>query len=84
VGTSDVTDYFAKIKQSAPNVQVVAIDGVSVDPSADPDSTGEVMLDIDVAGALGGSKIAVYFSTFDEKGLIDGLSKVINDSANDP
>jgi kumamolisin len=85
VETSDVTDYFAKIKQSAPSVKVVAADGVSVDPSADPESTGEVMLDIDVAGALaGGAKIVTYFSTFDEKGLIDCLSAVINDSANDP
>jgi kumamolisin len=43
------------------------------------------MLDVDIAGALaGGSKIAVYFSTFDEKGLIDCLSAVINDSSNDP
>jgi kumamolisin len=85
VETSDVTNYFAKIQQPAPNVAVVAIDGVSVDPSADPESTGEVMLDIDVAGALGGgAKIVAYFSTFDEKGLVDCLSKVINDSANDP
>ncbi|MGO9352308.1 MAG: protease pro-enzyme activation domain-containing protein [Mycobacterium sp.] len=85
VETPDVTEYFAKIKQTAPNVEVVATDGVSVDPSADPNSTGEVMLDVDVAGALGaGAKIVVYFSTFDEKGLIDCLSTVINDSANDP
>ena len=43
------------------------------------------MLDVDVAGALaGGAKVAVYFSTFDEKGLVDILSAVINNSANDP
>ena len=36
------------------------------------------MLDVDVAGALGaGAKLAVYFSTFDEKGLVHCLSKVI-------
>jgi len=85
VETPDVTEYFDKIKQSAPNVKVVATDGVSDNPSADPDSTGEVMLDIDVAGALGGgAKIVTYFSTFDEKGLVDCLSSVINDAVNDP
>jgi kumamolisin len=85
VEKSDVTEYFAQIQQSAPTVEVVATDGVSVNPSADPESTVEVMLDVDVAGALGGgAKLAVYFSTFDEKGLIDCLSTVINDSANDP
>ncbi len=85
VETSDVTAYFQKIGVPAPNIQIVAVDGVGTDPTADPDSTGEVMLDVDVAGALaGGAKIAVYFSTFDEKGLVDILSAVINDEANDP
>lgn len=85
VDTADVTTYFAQIKQPAPTVGVIAIDGVSTNPSADPQSTGEVMLDVDVAGALGGgAKIAVYFSTFDEKGLVDCLSRVVSDSTNDP
>src|SRR5271165_5106368 len=85
VEQSDVTAYFHRIGVPAPGIQIVPVDGVSTDPSADPDSTGEVMLDIDVAGALaGGAKVAVYFSTFDEKGLVDILSAVINDSANDP
>ena len=85
VEDSDLTTYFAKIGQPKPNVQVIALDGVSTDPSADPDSTGEVMLDIEVVGALaGGAKVAVYFSTFDEKGLIDALSAVISDKTNKP
>jgi kumamolisin len=85
VEQSDVTAYFQKIGVPAPSIQIVAVDGVGTDPAADPDSTGEVMLDVDVAGALAGrAKVAVYFSTFDEKGLVDILSTVINDSANDP
>jgi kumamolisin len=85
VEPADVTNYFSQIKQPAPTVGVVAIDGVSTNPTADPESTGEVMLDVDVAGALGGgAKIVAYFSTFDEKGLVDCLSRVISDSANDP
>jgi kumamolisin len=85
VETADVTTYFQKIARPAPSVKVIALDGVSTDPASDPDSTGEVMLDIDVAGALGGgAQLAVYFSTFDEKGLVDALSAVISDSTNDP
>jgi len=85
VETADVSAYFTKIGQPAPTVTVVAVDGVSTDPAADPDSTGEVMLDVEVAGALGaGAKIVVYFSTFDEKGMVDILSTVLADSANDP
>jgi kumamolisin len=85
VEQSDVAGYFAKIGVPAPQLEIVALDGVSVDPAADPESTGEVMLDIDVAGALApGAKLAVYFSTFDEKGLVDCLSAVIADAANNP
>ena len=85
VEKQDVVDYFKQIDLPAPDVQIIALDGVSTKPAADPESTGEVMLDIDVAGSLaGGAKVAVYFSTFDEKGLIDCLSAVINDSKNNP
>jgi len=85
VEQQDVAAYFAKIGVPAPNVQIVALDGVNTDPQADPESTGEVMLDIDVAGAMApDAKLAVYFSTFDEKGIIDCLSAAINDTANDP
>ena len=85
VQSADVTAYFTKLGLPVPDVQVVAIDGVSTDPAADPDSTGEVMLDVDVAGCLsGGAKIVVYFSTFDEKGMVDIISAVLADSANDP
>lgn len=85
VEASDVASYFKHINAPAPAFKVVAVDGVSTNPAADPESTDEVMLDVDVAGALGGgAKLAVYFSTFDEKGLVDALSTVINDATNDP
>ncbi|MEO8811837.1 MAG: S53 family peptidase [Caulobacteraceae bacterium] len=85
VETADVTAYFAKIAAPAPHVTVVALDNVSTDPAADPGSTGEVMLDIDVAGALApGAHIVCYFSTFDEKGMIDAIAAAISDTVNKP
>jgi kumamolisin len=73
VSTDDVTAYFAKIDQPSPTVTIVPVDGASTDPDSNPDDTGEVMLDVDVAGSLGaGAKLAVYFATFDEKGLVAG------------
>jgi len=85
VDDQDVTDYFDHIGAPAPTLTVTAVDGVSVNPTADPDSTGEVMLDVDVAGALApGAKLVVYFSTFDEKGMIDILAAVIGDTVNKP
>jgi kumamolisin len=85
VETDSVTAYFQNLNIPAPNVVVIPVDNVSTDPSSDPDSTGEVMLDVEVAGSIcPGANIAVYFSTFDEKGLIDAISAVINDKQNDP
>jgi kumamolisin len=85
VDQSDIAPYFRKIGVPVPNIQIIAAEGTNTDPSTDPDSTAEVALDIAIAGALsGGAKVAVYFSTPDEKGLIDALSTVIHDSVNDP
>jgi kumamolisin len=85
VEADSVTAYFQKLGIAKPNVLTIPVNSVSVDPASDPDSTGEVMLDIDVAGALAPeATIAVYFSTFDEKGLIDAISAVIADKTNDP
>src|ERR1700722_13642957 len=85
VEADSVTAYFQKLGIAKPNVLTIPVNSVSVDPASDPDSTGEVMLDIDVAGALAPeATIAVYFSTFDEKGLIDAISAVIADKSNDP
>ena len=77
--------YFKSIDIAMPKISVVTMDGMPNQPGSD-DATGEVMLDVCVAGAMaGGAKVAVYFSTFDEKGLIDALSAVIVDKEkNDP
>src|SRR5260370_10844226 len=85
VDIGDLTSYFQTIQQPAPDVQIVAVDGVSTDPGSDPNSPGEVMLDVDVAAALAnGAKIVAYFATFNQKGLADVLAKVVSESANDP
>jgi kumamolisin len=43
------------------------------------DSSGEVMMDIEiVAGMAQGAEIVVFFSSFDQKGWIDLLNKVIS------
>lgn len=85
VESDSITAYFGNLNIPAPNVLTIPVDNVSTDPTADPDSTGEVMLDIEVAGSIApNATIAVYFSTFDEKGLIDAISAVIADKQNDP
>ena len=82
----DVERYFELLQQPAPAIAVVPLDGANTDPSADPESAMEVTLDAQVAGAFApGARLAVYFSTFDEKGMIDALAAVIEDEdQNDP
>jgi len=85
VEDESVTAYFKKIGIAKPTVIPISVDDVSTDPASDPDTTMEVMLDIDVAGAIcPQATIAVYFSTFDEKGLVDAISAVIADQTHDP
>lgn len=85
VEDSDLSAYFTRIAVPRPDVSAIVLGGATADPQADPAATGEVMLDIEIAGALGGGAgIAVYFSTFDEKGLIDAIHAVINDTAHRP
>jgi len=53
--------------------------------SADADSTGEVMLDVEVVAAVcPGAKIVCYFSHFTEQGWIDVLDRAIHDTTNNP
>jgi len=82
---SDLSSFCQHTGVKPPALSIVALPGVTPNAAADPDSTGEVMLDIEVVAAMApGAKIVTYFSTFDEKGLIDALSAVIEDKTHNP
>ncbi len=73
-----------------PSIQAVSADGTQNDPN-DPSippedrADGEVMLDIEVAGAIApGAKIAVYFSSFTERGWVEAITKAVHDTRNKP
>lgn len=81
----DLTAYFRKIRRATPEVQVIRVNPIPACLRRKTNYIREVMLDTEVAGALSpGARIAVYFSMFDEKGLIDALSAVISDTINKP
>ncbi len=83
--TNDLTEYFKTINIPLPKVFAVPVDSVQNKPNVDTDSDGEVMLDIEVAGALAPkASIAVYFSKFTEKGWVDIVSKSVHDKVNKP
>ena len=83
--TTDITNYFSQLGLPAPNVTAVTLDGGSNTPGDPTGADGEVMLDIEVAGAVApGAKIVVYFTTNTDQGFQDAISTAIHDSTNNP
>jgi kumamolisin len=83
--TSDLQTYFTGLGLSTPAVTAVGVDGATNSPGVDQGADGEVMLDIEVVGAVApGAKIVVYFAPNTDQGFIDGLSTAVHDSAHAP
>jgi kumamolisin len=84
---SDLNSYFSAIGISpAANVSAVSVDGAMNKPTGNidgPDS--EVMLDIEVAGAVApGAKIVVYFAPNTDAGFLDAINQAVADKKNTP
>jgi kumamolisin len=73
---ADLDAYFAGLGISAPVVNAVGIDGGANAPEHDPSGAdGEVLLDIEVAGALApGATLVVYFAPNTDAGFIDAVA----------
>jgi kumamolisin len=83
--TSDLDTFFGGLGLATPNVVSVGVDGGANVPGPDPDSDGEVTLDIEVAGALApGANIAVYFAPNTTAGFVDAVNAAIQDTVRKP
>ncbi len=84
--TSDLQTYFRQLGIAEPSVTAVAVDGVGNAPTGSADGPdGEVVLDIEVAGALAPSaKIVVYFAPNTDRGFLDAINAAIHDDTNKP
>ncbi|WP_348788319.1 S53 family peptidase [Leifsonia sp. NPDC080035] len=73
---ADLDTYFAGLGITPPSVIAVGVDGGDNNPGQDPNGAdGEVMLDIEVAGALApGADILVYFAPNTDAGFLDAVS----------
>ncbi|HEX4614470.1 MAG TPA: S53 family peptidase, partial [Stellaceae bacterium] len=84
--TTDLQRYFSGLQVSQPRVLAVSVDHGKNHPTGSgngPD--GEVMLDIEVAGAIApGAKIAVYFAPNTDAGFLDAIAAAIHDTTNKP
>ncbi len=80
---SDLNAYFGK---NGPKVTAVSVDRGSNRPTGNPNGPdGEVLLDIEVAGAIAPkANIAVYFAPNTNKGFLDVISAAIHDKTRKP
>jgi kumamolisin len=83
--TKDLKTYFKSLKITAPSVKAVSVDGGVNSPSTADSADGEVMLDIEVAGAVSpGASIVVYFAPNTDKGFLDAITTAVHDAKNKP
>lgn len=83
---ADLKQYFTGLGLSVPKVTAVSVDGGHNQPTGDPNGPdGEVMLDIEVAGAVAPkAKLAVYFAPNTDDGFIDALRMAVHDAQRKP
>ena len=82
--TADLTQYFRGLGLTrAPAVTAVGVAGGQNQPGGDAD--GEVMLDIEVVGALApAAAILVYFAPNTDRGFYEAISQAAHDTARRP
>lgn len=77
----DLKKYFSGLKIKSPSVTAKSVDGAKNNPTTSNSADGEVMLDIEVAGAVAPqAKIVVYFAPNTDKGFLDAVTTAIHDT----
>jgi kumamolisin len=81
-GASDLDTYFSGLGITAPSVTAVGVDGAANQPGQDPSGAdGEVLLDIEVAGAVApGARQVVYFAPNTDQGFVDAVTTAVHAS----
>jgi kumamolisin len=84
--TSDLKVFFNEIGVPMPAVASISVDSAADQPTTPDSADGEVMLDIEVAGAVApNAKFAIYFAPNNgDKGFIDAISAAVHDTERKP
>jgi kumamolisin len=81
----ELATYFQRASVPAPTVEAVGVRGGQNNPGVDTNADGEVLLDIEVSGAVApGAKIVVYFGGTSDRAFHDALSAAVHDSEHSP
>lgn len=82
---ADLSTYFKGLGVASPVVVAVSVDHATNSPGDANGPDGEVMLDIEVVGAIAPqAKIAVYFAPNTDAGFLDAITTAIHDTTNKP
>jgi kumamolisin len=83
---ADLKKYFSELNVSLPKVLAVSVDHAKNHPTGDPNGPdGEVMLDIEVAGAIApAAHIVVYFAPNTDQGFLDAVTTAVHDTTYKP
>jgi len=85
----ELNTYFKSLGLSTPEIVTVSVDGAQNQPGTDPNdpqsADSEVMLDIEVAGAVAPkATIVVYFAPNTAQGFFDAINQAVHDSDHNP
>lgn len=80
---ADLDAYFRGLGLAAPQVSAIGVSGGKNVPGGDPQGAdGEVLLDIEVAGAVApGAKIGVFFAPNTDAGFLAAINAAIHDGS---
>jgi len=82
---ADLKNYFSSLGIKEPTVISVSVDKAKSAPTNANSADGEVLLDIEVVGAVApGAKIVVYFAPNTSQGFQDAFTTAIHDATNKP
>jgi kumamolisin len=83
---TDLATYFKGLGLSAPELTAYSVDHGQNAPTGDPNGPdGEVMLDIEVVGAIAPkARIVAYFAPNTDAGFLDAVTTAIHDSVHNP
>ena len=83
---ADVATYFGGLGLPAPELVAIAVAGGANHPTGAQDGPdGEVMLDIEVVGAMApGVRLAVYFAPNTDQGFLAAINAALHDESNRP
>jgi kumamolisin len=77
---ADLRSYFADLGLDMPKITAVSVDGVRNQPGVRAHADSEVMLDVEVIGAIvPGAELLVYFAPLTDRGFVDAVTTAVFD-----